>query len=52
MDIIGERSINADWEEMPNLNPQTIRTFDSLSLLGFGESTGNLLSSFYGYYYF
>jgi hypothetical protein len=52
MYIIGRKSKNADREKMPNLDPQTIRTFDSRSLLGSLENTGDLLSSFYGYYYF
>jgi hypothetical protein len=52
MDIIGERSMNADWEEMRNLNPQTIRAFDCCSVLEPAENTGDLRPSFYGYYYF
>jgi hypothetical protein len=51
MDIIGEVSLNADWEHMTNVDPQIIRTFNPWGGVQPMEKVGGLRLSFFGYYY-
>jgi hypothetical protein len=52
MDIIGGTFLNADWEDMTNLDPQIIWTFNPWGVFRPIKKVGDLRLSFFGYYYF
>jgi hypothetical protein len=52
MYIIGEKSLNADWKEITNIDSHIIWTFNAWGVFRPAEKVGDLRLSFFGYYYF